>query len=128
MSVRETLITKVMEAGGRLRVRSAINPMLWLCGIITTPSLIAFALTATPSRWLLVFAFAPEAAAILGFLFLLVVDRDYLQSEEFQIRKMQLEMIEEKGKPAIDPKSVVTLPPTLEVGLLEREIGENEQQ
>jgi len=100
-----------MEAGGRLKVRSAINPMLWLCAIITTPSLLAFALRSNSSRWLLVFAFAPEAAAILGFLFLLAFDRDYLQSEEFQLRKMEIERIEEKGKPAVDPTSLQEFPP-----------------
>ena len=107
-----------MEAGGRLKVRSAINPMLWLCAIITTPALLAFALRPASSRWLLAFAFAPEAAAILGFLFLLLFDRDYLQSEEFQLRKMEIERIEEKGKPAIDAASIPALPPAVEGTLL----------
>jgi len=107
-----------MEAGGRLKVRSAINPMLWLCAIITTPSLLAFALRPNSSRWLLVFAFAPEATAILGFLFLMLIDRDYLQSEEFQLRKMEIERIEEKGKPSID-SSFKTLPPPVNRRLLE---------
>jgi hypothetical protein len=125
MSVREAIITRVMEAGGRLKVRSAINPMLWLCAIITTPSLLAFALRPNSSRWLLVFAFAPEACAIIGFLFLLMFDRDYLQSEEFQLRKMEIERIEEKGKPAIDSSSVLTLPPAEGALLLDEEAGED---
>jgi hypothetical protein len=114
-----------MEAGGRLKVRSAVNPMLWLCAIITTPALLAFALRPNSSRWLLVFAVAPEAAAIIGYLFLMVFDRDYLQSEEFQLRKMEIERIEEKGKPAIDAASVITLPPAVDGTLLEgQEDGE----
>jgi len=118
--VRETLITRVMEAGGRLRVRSAVNPMLWLCAIITTPSLLAFAFRPNSSMWLLVFAFAPEGAAIIGFLFLLLVDRDYLQSEEFQIRKMELERIEEKGKPALEiADAPPPLPPTVQGELID---------
>jgi hypothetical protein len=114
MSGREAIITRVMEAGGRLTVRSALNPILWLCGIITVPSLVVVGLKTDPPSWLLVLAFAPEVAAILGFGFLLLFDRDKLQSEEYQIRKMQLEMIEEKGKPPLDPSIVEALPPVPE--------------
>lgn len=99
-----------MEAGGRLRVRSALNPVLWLCAIITAPSIIVFSLKPNTTAWLLVFAFIPEATAILGFFFLLIVDRDKLQSEEYQIRKLQLEMIEEKGGPAIEATAVEVIP------------------
>ncbi len=110
MSIREAIITRVMDAGGRLKVRSALNPMLWLCAIITAPSLVVYGLKAEPSTWLLVFAFAPEVAAILGFFFLLFVDRDKLQSEEYQLRKLQIEKIEEKGKEAIDASTVIAIP------------------
>jgi hypothetical protein len=95
-----------MEAGGRLKVRSAINSMLWLCGIITTPCLLVYGVKPGASDWLLVCGLAPEAAAIFGFIFLLIFDRPYLQSEDFQIRKMEIEMIEEKGRPAIEAASV----------------------
>lgn len=40
---------------------------------------------------------APVGATLLGFVYLLVVDRDKLQSEEFQIRKKTLEIFEQKG-------------------------------
>src|SRR5437870_11765410 len=90
-----------MEAGGKLTVRSALNPILWLCGIITIPSLVIYSLLPNPPVWLIWLAFLPVVAAIVGFLFLLVFDRDKLQSENFQLRKMELEMIEEKGKPAL---------------------------
>jgi len=46
-------------------------------------------------------AFFPVAAAIIGFFFLLLFDRDKLQSESYQIRKRELEIIEQKGQPAI---------------------------
>ncbi len=90
-----------MEAGGKLTVRSALNPILWLCGIITIPSLLIYSLLPNPPVWLIWLAFLPVVAAIVGFLFLLVFDRDKLQSENFQLRKMELEMIEEKGTPPI---------------------------
>lgn len=112
MSIREALITRVRDAGGRIKVRSGLNPMLWLCAIITTPCLVVYSFN--PSVWLLVAAFAPEATAIVGFLFFMLFDRPYLQSEQFQIRKMELEMIEEKGKPAIDPSTLTPLPPVAE--------------
>jgi len=83
------------------------------------PCLVVYGLKENPSGWLLVFAVAPEATAILGFLFFMLFDRPYLQSESFQIRKMELEMIEEKGKPAIDPASVRPLPPIDVVALPE---------
>ena len=125
LSIREAIITRVMEAGGRLKVRSALNPMLWLCGIITAPSLIVYGLKLEPSPWLLIFAFAPEATAILGFFFLLFFDRDKLQSEEYQLRKIQLEMIEEKGRGAIEATEVEVIPnpatPELLTGDVEEE-------
>ena len=106
MSLTEELITRVKEMGGRIKVRSGLNPMLWLCAIITTSCLVVYGLKENPSEWLLIFAVAPEAAAILGFFFFMLFDRPYLQSEQFQIRKMEIEMIEEKGKPAIEASKV----------------------
>ncbi len=95
--IKESLAAKVVEAGGRLTVRSALNPILWLCAIITIPALIAIGVHSTPPTWLIVLACAPVITAILGFLFLLFFDRDKLQSEEYQLRKRSLELIEQKG-------------------------------
>lgn len=95
-----------MEAGGRLKVRSALNPILWLCGIITMPGLIVCGVMRQPPNWLLALSFAPVITAILGFFFLLLFDRDKLQSEEYQIKKLQIEMIEEKGKPPIEASEI----------------------
>ncbi|MDG2847675.1 hypothetical protein P7M67_12270 [Vibrio parahaemolyticus] len=39
----------------------------------------------------------PVIAAIVGFMFLLFYDRDKLQSEDYQIRKRTLELVQEKG-------------------------------
>lgn len=101
MSVRESLITKVVEAGGKLTVRSALNPILWLCLIVTVPILASLPFIKEPQTWLVWMAFFPVAAAIIGFFFLLLFDRDKLQSESYQIRKRELEIIEQKGQPAI---------------------------
>ena len=97
ISLRELVTTKVTEAGGRLTVRSALNPILWLAGIVTVPSLAVLPFMSAPPSWLIVLAFSPVIAAIFGFLFLLIFDRDKLQSEDYQIKKSYLELIEEKG-------------------------------
>jgi len=39
----------------------------------------------------------PVVMASGGFCYLLVVDRDKLQSEDYQIRKLSLELVQEKG-------------------------------
>lgn len=101
MTLKEMLVTRAADTGGRLRVRSALNPMLWLCGIITIPAMIAAArLGSAAPGWLVMLAVAPVLAALLGFLFLLIFDRDKLQSEDYQLRKISLEMMQAKGDPA----------------------------
>jgi hypothetical protein len=106
MSLREIITTKVAEAGGRLTVRSALNPILWLCFIVTFPSVVAIPFGGPYRPLLVVLAVAPVAAAIFGFLFLLFFDRDKLQSEDYQIRKRSLELIEQKGEKAIPATDV----------------------
>lgn len=94
---RSDIRARLQEAGGRLRVRSALNPILWLCGIISIPALVAASRLSDPQPWIIAMACAPVGAAIFGFLFLLIFDRDKLQSEDYQIRKRQLDLIEQKG-------------------------------
>jgi hypothetical protein len=101
LSIKEAIATKAIEVGGKLTVRSALNPILWLCGIITIPSLVCYSFLPNPPSWLIWLAFSPVVAAIVGFMYLLLADPDKLQSENFQLRKMELEMIEEKGSPPI---------------------------
>jgi hypothetical protein len=91
------LAAKVIEAGGKLTVRSALNPVLWLCAIITIPGLVAIQFMKPPPLWLIALICSPVGAAIFGFLVLLFFDRDKLQSEEYQLRKRSLELMEEKG-------------------------------
>src|SRR5688572_15256210 len=106
VSLREIVTTKVAEAGGRLTVRSALNPILWLCFIVTFPALVAIPFGGPYRTLLVVLAVAPVAVAIFGFLFLLFFDRDKLQSEDYQIRKRSLELIEQKGEHAIPATDV----------------------
>ena len=50
-----------------------------------------------PPLWAIALMGSPVVAALVGFLFLLIVDRDKLQSEDYQIRMRSLELIQEKG-------------------------------
>lgn len=106
MEIKELLTTKLSQAGGRLKVSSALNPILWLCALTTVPCITVLVLLPNISVWvglfLSIFAVAPVITAIFGFLFLLFNDRDKLQSEDYQIRKSYLELIEQKGSPAIE--------------------------
>lgn len=95
----DSIIQRAFDAGGRLRVRSALNPMLWLCGIVTVPLMIASLSISHPPSWLPWVAVSPVGATILGFFFLLLFDRDKLQSEDYQLRKRSLELIQNKGQP-----------------------------
>lgn len=98
MPITETIAKKAMETGGRLRVKSALNPVLWLCGIITIPGFAYVAGAKTEPPMLIQFVIGlPVVVAAIGFLYLLIFDRDKLQSEDYQIRKRSLELVQEKG-------------------------------
>jgi|TARA_A100001391_G_scaffold198586_1_gene180378 hypothetical protein len=97
--VRDQIFSKAVEAGGRLTVRSALNPILWLCGIITIPTLIAGVLYPDLSSWIVAVGCSPVIVALFGFLFLLFIDRDKLQSEDYQIKKRTIELAQQKGDP-----------------------------
>ena len=54
--------------------------------------------------------FLAVSVPTIGFFVLLFVDRDKLQSEDYQIRKQSLELIQEKGEPVpVDAKSIETI-------------------
>ncbi|EKO3475611.1 hypothetical protein K6U56_01540 [Vibrio furnissii] len=98
MDIKDKIAHKAIEAGGRLRVKSALNPILWLCAIVTVPGLGYLIFTEKEVPLLMqIFIFSPVFSAILGFIFLLFFDRDKLQSEDYQIRKRTLELVQEKG-------------------------------
>lgn len=113
MDLKESLAARVVDAGGKLTVRSALNPILWLCAIVTIPCLFLSSFFESIRQVVLILAALPVGTAVLGFLFLLIVDRDKLQSEEYQIRKQTLEYMQQKGQqlPApIETSSVITPP------------------
>lgn len=98
MSLKEQLVGRSAAAAERLRVRSALNPMLWLCAIVTVPCIGFAAFNEYLPTWLIVIACVPVVLVSIGFLVLLFFDRGKLQSEDFQIKARMLELIQEKGE------------------------------
>ncbi len=114
------------SAALKVRVRSALNPVLWLAALMT-PTCFGFALAFDGGVRLamIIFGATPIATACAGFAYFALCDPDKLQSEDYQLRKMALELIEEKGsRVPIEPASVEAitnplhrgLPPATEIG------------
>lgn len=97
--IREAIGRRFFDAGERLRVRSALNPALWLCVFVTVPCLYIFRsqIHELPI-WIIAVIVLPVATAVIGYLYFLFFDRDKLQSEDYQIRMRSLELIQEKGE------------------------------
>jgi hypothetical protein len=108
------LIDRVMgrahSAAGRLRVRSALNPMLWLCALISLPCLAGawLARGVEPIATVLTFTgVAPVAVTCLQSMYFAVCRPDKLQSEDYQLKHETLELIKEKGsKIDVSPSSL----------------------
>jgi hypothetical protein len=106
----EQILANAQSAASSLRVKSALNPMLWLCAIVSLPCFILsyFLQGEEPLAIALVFiGAAPIAARILGFLYLIIFAPEKLQSEEYQIRHETLELIRQKGESVtLEPSSL----------------------
>jgi hypothetical protein len=93
MSLKEIITQRAVQSGGKIHIRNALHPILWLCGIITIP-VFAMALYLVPvlPTWLIimliVLAYLPVLVAIFAFLYLRFVNPDKLQTEDYQIRKI----------------------------------------
>jgi hypothetical protein len=97
-------------AAGKLRVRSALNPMLWLCAIILPICLIfAYIFRDLPEvRNLLIYiGISPIGITCLGFIGFAIFRPDKLQSEEYQLRHESLQIIQQKsGRISLSPSSI----------------------
>ena len=91
----------------RITVQNVMNPILWLCGLVTIPSLIAIVSTDNPHWVLFILSISPVFVALFSFLYFMFKAPDRLQSESYQLRKQALELIEEKGgSSVIDAASI----------------------
>lgn len=82
----------------RLKVRSAINSMLWLTVTSGVLGLVGTLSTEPPIQYVMVglMCIGPVFSA-LGFLYFTIRDPNKLRSEQYELRKTALSMIEEKG-------------------------------
>lgn len=113
MALSEQSFQRFAAAGRRVRVRSALNPMLWLCPTVAVPLSLAAIFADAPPTWLLVvfmaIAGAPVLTAVLAFAYFARTAPDKLQSEDYQIRARLLDSIQEKGGLLEDGRAVKLL-------------------
>ncbi len=86
------------NAAVRLQVRSAINPLLWLCAICT-PLTYGFAYFSSGAIQIALLSIGalPIVCACGAYIYLMLVSPDRLQSEDYQLKRQALQMIHEKG-------------------------------
>lgn len=79
--------------------RTAINPALWLVGLVTPISLLLTAIVADETTRLILFFFAaaPVVFTFIVYAVLIFRDPDRLQSEEYRIRQQALKYLYKKG-------------------------------
>ena len=110
VALNDQNIQRIAAAGRRLRIRSALNPILWLCSTVSAPLLLAAIFADTAPTWLLVvfvvIAAAPVFTAVLAFAYFARTAPGRLQSEDYQIRAQLLNSIQEKGNLLEDGRSV----------------------
>jgi ABC-type bacteriocin/lantibiotic exporter with double-glycine peptidase domain len=83
-------------------VRTAINPLLWLVGLVTPLALVGAVLIG--DLWmriaLLVLAFLPVIFTIAAYFMYMFRDPDRLQSEEYRLRQSALQLLVAKDSGA----------------------------
>lgn len=104
-----------------LKQRSALNPLLWLCAIVSTPLLWVSA--NSQMMWmsisLLVIGCVPIATAIYAYLYFMFTEPALLRSEEYQLRSRVFDLIETKsGKITVDPTKLELILNPYDVPLL----------
>ena|SRR5579863_4196925 len=109
----ESVTGSARTAAGRLRVRSALNPMLWLCAVVSLPcfGLAWFSREVQPLATVLTIAgAAPIAITCIIAVYFALFKPEKLQSEDYQIRHEALELIKEKGSAVeVSPSSLEAL-------------------
>lgn len=96
MKLPLNMLNLLRSAAGRLTVRSALNPMLWLCAIVPAPCFLSAAGFGNDLllRWLLVIVGClPIVSACVGFLYFAFRKPEKLQSEDYQLRERALSLL-----------------------------------
>ncbi len=101
----DRLAAKSQSSVEKVTVKNVMNPLLWICGLVSLPSLGVIFWSEGKESWVVDFlALAPPTASILFYAFFALRSPDRLQSEGYQLKKQVIELIEEKG--AIGPIDV----------------------
>jgi hypothetical protein len=80
------------RAVARVTTRSALNPILWLAGIVSPLSLTLAAIWASDlALWFLVIGALPVAVSIFAYIYFMIRDPDRLQSEEYNLERHRIE-------------------------------------
>lgn len=110
MSTLESASKNSLSAIAGLRVRSALNPMLWLCGIVGSLFLgAAWVFRSWPvmAATLAVVATIPVVVTSAVFIYFALRRPDKLQSEDYQLRRETIQMIGAKvSSLQVDPASL----------------------
>lgn len=106
-------------------VRTAINPLLWLVGLITPLALILSAIVDDRLVRVLLICFAalPVIATLIAYVIFMFRDPDRLQSEEYRIRQRALQILYRKGRSA-DIVDVANQVARIESSSGETDVGE----
>jgi hypothetical protein len=110
-------VTKgAQDSAIRLQVRSALNPLLWLCAICT-PTTFALASFANGPMQLVLLAVGslPVLCSCGAYIYWMLKSPDRLHSEDYQLRRQALQMIYEKGgrAPVLATSVIAITNPTL---------------
>ena len=83
----------------QLRVSSALNPCLWLAGSVTLPAVggAVYVGSGVVQIAMVLIAATPVALFAVAYLYFMVKDPNKLRSEDYELRKTALDMIQEKG-------------------------------
>ena len=91
-------------AARRLHVRSALNPVLWLCAIVV-PLCFSFAWLFRDDHQLrnvlVYFGLLPVAVACAIFVYFAIRKPEKLQSEDYQIRHESIQLLQQKSGVAL---------------------------
>ncbi len=96
----DDVLAKVVTRASVVRVRTALNPLLWTLATIASGCLLS-ALIAGPSAGL-TFIFAGLTSFLVGliavtFIYFMIKAPDRLQSEEFVLKQQELTLLERMG-------------------------------
>ena len=84
----------------QVTVKSAVNPSLWACAVISTP---LFILASKVSGWLSAASFVvgliPVVAFFISYMYLLFKNPEYLRSEDYQLRMNSMRLLGDKDNP-----------------------------